>query len=141
PRLQSPVTSLQSAVPALALSVFTVAAGAGQRIRGGEKIQWDQIIASIATEAGPAGGAIYSFEGFTSLPLTFYARSSGGRLAVRGVRQLGDVRESGWVVYREGSCAPGVVPARALALRGLAAGPVRHERTLSQDIVTFRVVR
>lgn len=120
-------------------AAFTLTAGGLQRARGGEKILWGAIVDHIAAQAGPAGATVYSFEGFTGLPLEFYARTTGSRLTIRPIRRLDEVRAPSWVVYREGSFPAPIVPARALSLRGLTPGAELREQTLSLQIVAFPV--
>jgi hypothetical protein len=144
-----------------AFALFTLGAGAAQRVRGGEKIPWEAIVARIANsesargtgaqgargtsaEGGPGIGAtspIFVFEGFTALPVAWYLRSSGAPpLRLVSARSLDALDEatSGWVIYRERSFAePGAPEARVRAL-GRTVETEFRERTLSQEIVAFR---
>jgi uncharacterized membrane protein len=129
-----------------AFALFTLGAGAAQRVRGGEKIPWESIVSRIASaERGRSAGAsspVFVFEGFTALPTSWYLRESAAPfLRLVSARSLDalDRATNGWVIYREGSFEqPGAPEARVRALRRSVEAEFR-ERTLSQEIVVFRI--
>jgi len=130
-------------------ALFTLAAGALTKWRGGEKIPWDEITAYIArrsTTLSPAAEsvAVVTFEGFTAFPLTYYTHEHGhGGLRWRAARALSalDSIAEAWVVYREGSFATADAPQRWLQSRGIEPTNEFRERTLSQEIVGFHFRR
>ncbi len=126
-----------------AFVLFTLIAGVATKQRGGEKIPWSEIAARIAHSGAGSISAppvVVTFEGFTAIPLTWYAAESGAPgLRVRGVSSLAslDSIPSAWVVYREGSFSSSSAPQRYLQEHGVAPSDEFRERTLSQEIVGF----
>lgn len=120
------------------LAAFTLAAGVMREVRGGEKIAWDAIVASVAADAGPGGGTVYSLEGFTALPLTYYAASAPGALAVRPVRNLSEMNPPAWLVVRSIAGADASLGA-GLAPAGITLSPVYTSSVLSHSVTAYRV--
>ena len=86
--------------------IFTLACGALREVRGGEKIQWQWIMKSIAQDAiladsaGQLRGTIYTLEGFTALPAAYYAHAFGGALTVRPLGTDPSFLAPAWLVER-----------------------------------------
>ena len=113
-------------------AVFVLTAGALREIRGGEKIAWDQIAQAAARDAGAAGGSVYAVEGFTALPMAYYAREAGATLRVVPVKPDSGLTAPGWLVLRAGGGAVRVDPALATTL-------IRSDSIPSQRIDLYRV--
>lgn len=133
-----PVRARAAAVGVFA--AFTLAAGAFREIRGGEKIPWDQVVAAIARDRGDATtGTVYSLEGFTGLPLTYYASASRSGLAVRPVRSIDSLAPPAWLVVRSLPGGPGASLGAGLMPTGLALRPVMTASVPSHSITVYRV--
>jgi mannosyltransferase len=124
---------------AAAFTVFTLTAGALREARGGEKIQWDDVVQAISRDAGPAGGTIYSLEGFTALPAAFYARGGGTSLEVRPVGDLMSMKSPAWLVVRTGAHDSSAVLGGGLTPRDLSLTEVYRAEVPSHAIVAYRV--
>jgi hypothetical protein len=140
-------------VATVAFCAFTVASGALREARGGEKIAWDRITSAIATDAIGANGTVYAFEGFTALPLAYYANVLETGLIVRpvGADALGTLEALGtagatagataWAVIRSSRTGDGSAIRAALAARGLRLTPVADDGIPSQTITAYRIER
>jgi hypothetical protein len=124
---------------AIAFAAFTLAAGALREVRGGEKIPWDRLVAAVAADAGPAGGTIYSLEGFTALPAAYYAAQRAAGLAVRPVGDLRGIQAPAWLVVRADPSGRSAGLGDGLTPTGLALTLLRTERIPSQRIIVYRV--
>lgn len=114
----------------VAFIAWVVLSGALRMFRGGEKIAWDQLVASIVTSAAPAKPTVYVREGFTALPVAYYG---GAKVDVVTLHQADGVKAPGWIVARD---AGGALPPLGA---GLAATAVRVDSTPAMRIVTWRV--
>ncbi|HVZ49934.1 MAG TPA: hypothetical protein VG916_14200, partial [Gemmatimonadaceae bacterium] len=124
---------------AAAFAAFTLAAGAAREVRGGEKIRWDAAVRTIAADAGPAGGTIYSLEGFTALPAAYYAATLETRLAVRPVRDLAAIAPPAWLVVRSAAGQRAATLGAALQVRGRKLTEIFVDSVPSHVISIYRI--
>jgi hypothetical protein len=125
---------------ALLVTAFTLTAGGLRQVRGGEKIPWDKVVAAVAADAGPAGGTLYSLEGFTGLPAAFYARSGVAPLRVQPVASLSTLLPPAWLVVRHAPADTLGVLGNGLTPRGLRFEKVWHSAVPSHGITAYRVL-
>lgn len=133
------VAGSRPVVAAALFSAFTLAAGVMREVRGGEKIQWNALVDAIAHDAGPTGGAVYSLEGFTALPLAYYAASTAVPLKVRPVRELSAIEAPAWLVVRSTPGSGAGTLGGALIPRGVSLRLIDTAAIPSQKIDVYRV--
>lgn len=103
-------------------AAILVGAVAGWARSGGAKIPWRAVEHELAPGGeAPSPAVAYAFEGFTALPLAYYAGLGGDPLAVRPLRSLDGIDRPGWVVVRD-SAMPGYARAGGAAPALAAAG-------------------
>jgi hypothetical protein len=120
------------------LAAFTLASGALREARGGEKIAWDRLAAAIAADAGPGGGTVYTLEGFTALPMAWYARAGDTRLRVKSLTPGQAIEYPAWVVlHANASDLPDEAPPPVMF--GARVTVVATEMTLSQTVRALRL--
>lgn len=124
---------------AVAFAAFTLTAGTLREVRGGEKIPWDEVVAAVAADAGPAGGTIYTLEGFTGLPAAFYTGTAHPELRVHPVSSLDAVAPPAWLVVRSSGDAGGTTLGASLPPRGLVLARLYEARVPSHGITAYRV--
>ena len=106
---------------AAACGALLLGAAAGWARSGGAKIPWQAVERELAPSGEARSPAVaYTFEGFTGLPLAYYAGLAGDPLTVRPLRSLDAIDRSGWVVVRDSAMpgygrAGGAVPALGAA--------------------------
>ena len=122
------------------LAAFTLSAGVMREVRGGEKIAWDAVVEAIAVDAGAGGGLVYSLEGFTALPATYYAATLGTHLTVRPVRDMASIVPPAWLLVRSGPDTAASLGA-GLAPIGLVLTPVHLASVQSHSVTAYRVTR
>lgn len=126
-------------------TVVLLGAAAGWARSGGAKIPW-QAVERELVPGGEAGSpaVAYTFEGFTGLPLAYYAGLVGDPLTIRPLRSLDAIDRSGWVVVRD-SAMPGYARARGAVPALAAAGWVVEDSLVvtapRQRIAAYRIER
>jgi hypothetical protein len=135
---------------AATFAIFTLTCGLFREIRGEEKIQYMWLTKSIWLDAARgkperrAVGTIYTLEGFTALPMAYYANrysEAQGKLEVRPLTADTPVQGPAWLVERSlpsGEFRPVESPILGHQLAGRV---ITTQRVPSHGVRVFRIER